>query len=160
VQRWRKATDVDRVTCRNHGRRPTDNHRAYRTANRSTKENHGNRTAKVLDQLGKMTVLELRGAENAIERVGLTRRPMAVARMAAPAGGDAGAAGEERTPSRRAESAGAEDCVIKAVRAVTGLGLKEAKDLVDSVPRDQEEAHQDEARRRSSGARGGRRSSS
>jgi large subunit ribosomal protein L7/L12 len=89
----------------------------------------------VLEQLGKMTVLELVELKNKIEEEwGVTAAaPVAVA--AAP-GGDAGAAVEEKTAFDVVlTSAGAAKIqVIKVVRAVTGLGLKEAKDLVDGAP--------------------------
>jgi large subunit ribosomal protein L7/L12 len=93
-------------------------------------------TAKVLETLGKMTVLELVELKNAIEEEwGVT----AAAPMAAAAPAAAGA------PAEAAEEKSAFDVVItapgdkkiqviKVVRAVTGLGLKEAKDLVDGAP--------------------------
>ena len=91
----------------------------------------------VLDSLGKMTVLELVELKNAIEEEwGVTAAaPMAVA--AAPAGGGDGAAAEEEKDSFDVVLTGAGDKkiqVIKAVRALTSLGLKEAKDLVDGAP--------------------------
>jgi len=90
----------------------------------------------VLDSLGKMTVLELVELKNAIEEEwGVTAAaPVAVA--AAPAAG-AAAAVEEEKDSFDVVLNGAGDKkiqVIKVVRAVTGLGLKEAKDLVDAAP--------------------------
>jgi large subunit ribosomal protein L7/L12 len=93
--------------------------------------------AKVLDTLGKMTVLELVELKKSIEEEwGVTAAaPMAVA--AAPAGGDGAAAVEEEKDSFDVVLTGAGDKkiqVIKVVRAVTGLGLKEAKDLVDGAP--------------------------
>ncbi len=96
-------------------------------------------TAKVLDTLGKMTVLELVELKNAIEEEwGVTAAaPVAVAAAAAPAGGDGAAAAAEEKDSFDVviTSAGQQKiAVIKVVRAVTGLGLKEAKDLVDSAP--------------------------
>jgi large subunit ribosomal protein L7/L12 len=96
-------------------------------------------TSKVLDTLGKMTVLELVELKNAIEEEwGVTAAaPMAVAAVAAPAGGDGGAAAVEEKDSFDVvlTSAGQQKiAVIKVVRAVTGLGLKEAKDLVDAAP--------------------------
>src|SRR5712691_10798530 len=95
-------------------------------------------TAKVLETLGKMTVLELVELKKAIEEEwGVTAAaPMAVAAMA-PAGGDGGAAAAEEKDSFDVvlTSAGAAKiAVIKVVRSVTGLGLKEAKDVVDSAP--------------------------
>ena len=93
---------------------------------------------KVFDELGKMSVLDLVELKKKIEdEWGITAAaPMAVAAPgAAPAGGD-GAAEEEKT-SFDVVLQGAGDKkiqVIKVVRAITGLGLKEAKDLVDSAP--------------------------
>jgi large subunit ribosomal protein L7/L12 len=96
-------------------------------------------TAKVLDTLGKMTVLELVELKKAIEEEwGVTAAaPVAVAAPgAAPAGGDGAAAEEEQTAfDVILTSTGDKKIqVIKVVRAITGLGLKEAKDLVDGAP--------------------------
>ena len=96
-------------------------------------------TAKVLETLGKMTVLELVELKKAIEEEwGVTAAaPMAVAAPgAAAAGGDGGAPAEEKTPYDVVITAAGDKKiqVIKVVRAVTGLGLKEAKDLVDGAP--------------------------
>jgi large subunit ribosomal protein L7/L12 len=95
-------------------------------------------TAKVLETLGKMTVLELVELKNAIEEEwGVTAAaPVAVA-AAAPAGGggDGGAAEEKDSFDVVLTAAGGQKIqVIKVVRAITGLGLKEAKDVVDSAP--------------------------
>jgi large subunit ribosomal protein L7/L12 len=94
----------------------------------------------IFEQLGSMTVLELVELKNKIEEEwGITAAaPVAVAAPgAAPAGGgDGGAAVEEKT-AFDVVLAGAGDKkiqVIKVVRAITGLGLKEAKDLVDGAP--------------------------
>ena len=94
-------------------------------------------TAKVLETLGKMTVLELVELKNAIEEEwGVTAAaPVAVA--AAPAGGGDGAAAAEEQSSFDVVITAVGDKkiqVIKVVRALTGLGLKEAKDVVDSAP--------------------------
>jgi large subunit ribosomal protein L7/L12 len=96
-------------------------------------------TAKVLDTLGKMTVLELVELKKAIEEEwGVTAAaPVAVAAGAAPAaGGDGAAAAEEKTEFDVVLTGVGDKKiqVIKVVRAVTGLGLKEAKDLVDGAP--------------------------
>jgi large subunit ribosomal protein L7/L12 len=94
---------------------------------------------KVFDELGKMTVLELVELKKKIEdEWGITAAaPVAVAAAAgAPAAGGDGAAAEEQT-AFDVVLTGAGDKkiqVIKVVRAVTGLGLKEAKDLVDGAP--------------------------
>jgi large subunit ribosomal protein L7/L12 len=94
-------------------------------------------TAKVLETLGKMTVLELVELKNAIEEEwGVTAAaPMAAAAPAA-GGGDGGAPAEEKSSFDVViTSAGDKKIqVIKVVRAITGLGLKEAKDLVDGAP--------------------------
>ena len=94
-------------------------------------------TAKVLETLGKMTVLELVELKKAIEEEwGVTAAaPVAVAAAAAGGGGDAAAEEEKDSFDVVLTGAGqAKIAVIKVVRAVTGLGLKEAKDLVDSAP--------------------------
>ncbi len=98
-------------------------------------------TAKLVDQLGKMSVLELVELKNALEEAwGVTAAaPVAVAAApgAAPAAaGDGGAAEEQTAFDVVLEAAGDKKIqVIKVVRAITGLGLKEAKDLVDSAPK-------------------------
>jgi large subunit ribosomal protein L7/L12 len=91
---------------------------------------------KVLDSLGKMTVLELVELKNAIEEEwGVTAAaPVAVAAAGAAAPAEAA---EEEKDSFDVVLTGAGDKkiqVIKVVRAVTSLGLKEAKDLVDGAP--------------------------
>src|ERR671911_2356191 len=96
-------------------------------------------TAKLVEQLGKMTVLELVELKNKLEEEwGVTAAaPVAVAAPgAAPAAGGDGAAAEEKTAFDvvLAGAGGQKIQVIKVVRAVTGLGLKEAKDLDDGAP--------------------------
>ena len=116
---------------------------------------------KIFDELGKLSVLDLVELKKKIEdEWGVTAAaPVAVA--AAPAaGGDGAAAVEEKTSFDVVlTSAGAQKIqVIKVVRAVTGLGLKEAKDLVDSAPKpvkegvNQEEADQVKAQLEEAGA--------
>ena len=92
---------------------------------------------KVLDSLGKMTVLELVELKKSIEEEwGVTAAaPVAVAAATAPAAGEAAAAEEKDSFDVVLTAAGDKKIqVIKVVRAVTGLGLKEAKDLVDGAP--------------------------
>jgi len=94
---------------------------------------------KIFDELGKMTVLELVDLKNKIEdEWGITAAaPVAVAAAgAAPAAGDGAAGGEEQTSFDVVLSSTGDKKiqVIKVVRAITGLGLKEAKDLVDGAP--------------------------
>ena len=95
-------------------------------------------TDKLVEQLGGMTVLDLVELKNKLEEEwGVTAAaPVAVAAAGAPAGGDGAGAEEEKT-AFDVVLTGAGDKkiqVIKVVRAVTGLGLKEAKDLVDGAP--------------------------
>jgi large subunit ribosomal protein L7/L12 len=93
----------------------------------------------LVDQLGKMSVLELVELKNSLEEEwGVSAAaPVAVAAPgAAPAAGGDGAAAEEQS-AFDVVLTGAGDKkinVIKVVRSVTGLGLKEAKDLVDGAP--------------------------
>ncbi|TML93282.1 MAG: 50S ribosomal protein L7/L12 [Actinobacteria bacterium] len=106
-------------------------------------------TDKVFEELGKMSVLDLVELKNKIEdEWGITAAaPVAVAAPGAPAAGD-GAAAEEKTSFDVVLTAagGQKIQVIKVVRAITGLGLKEAKDLVDSAPKPVKEGvAQDEA---------------
>src|SRR3954471_19821301 len=92
---------------------------------------------KVFDELGKMSVLDLVELKKKIEdEWGITAAaPVAVAAPGAAAGD--GAAAEEKTAFDVVLTAagGQKIQVIKVVRAITGLGLKEAKDLVDSAPK-------------------------
>ena len=93
---------------------------------------------KVFDELGKMTVLDLVELKKKIEdEWGVTAAaPVAVAVPgAAPAAGD-GAGAEEKTEFDVVLTGPGDKKiqVIKVVRAITGLGLKEAKDLVDGAP--------------------------
>ena len=105
---------------------------------------------KVFDELGKMSVLDLVELKKRIEdEWGITAAaPVAIAAPGAvPAAGD-GAAVEEKTSFDVVlTNAGQQKIqVIKVVRAITGLGLKEAKDLVDSAPKAVKEGvPQDEA---------------
>jgi large subunit ribosomal protein L7/L12 len=96
----------------------------------------------ILDAISNMTVLELSDLVKAVEeKFGVTAAaPVAVA--AAPAaGGEAAAGGAAATEEKTEFDAVLTDVgankilVIKAVRELTGLGLKEAKDLVDAAPK-------------------------
>ena len=90
----------------------------------------------IIEAIESMTVLELSELVKALEeKFGVSAAaPVAVA--AAPAAGDGAAAAEEKTEFDVVlKAAGAEKIkVIKVVREATGLGLKEAKDMVDSAP--------------------------
>jgi len=104
----------------------------------------------IFEELGKMSVLELVELKNKIEEEwGITAAaPVAVAAFGGGAAGGDGAAAEEKTSFDvvLTEAGGQKIQVIKVVRAVTGLGLKEAKDLVDSAPKPVKEGvAQDEA---------------
>jgi large subunit ribosomal protein L7/L12 len=115
----------------------------------------------IFESLGKMSVLELVELKNKIEEEwGVTAAaPVAVA-VPGGGGGDGAAAEEEKTSFDvvLTEAGGQKIQVIKVVRAVTGLGLKEAKDLVDSAPKPvkegvaQEEADQIKAQLEEAGA--------
>jgi len=99
--------------------------------------------AEILDAIASMTVLELSQLIKEMEdKFGVSAAAATVA-VAAPAGGGAAAAAaEEKTEFTVVlNSSGANKVnVIKVVRAVTGLGLKEAKDLVDGAPKPVKEA--------------------
>jgi large subunit ribosomal protein L7/L12 len=92
----------------------------------------------IFDQLGSMTVLELVELKNKIEEEwGITAAaPVAIAAPGGAGGGDGAAAAEEQSAFDVVlTGAGQQKIqVIKVVRAITGLGLKEAKDLVDGAP--------------------------
>lgn len=95
--------------------------------------------AAILDAIAGMTVLELSELITEMEeKFGVSAAAAAVA-VAAPAagGGDAGAGAAEQTEFTvvLAEVGANKVSVIKAVRELTGLGLKEAKDLVDGAPK-------------------------
>lgn len=93
-------------------------------------------TDQLLDAFKEMTLLELSEFVSAFEETFdvTAAAPMAMA-VAAPAGGDAGAAAEQDEFDVMLESDGGNKiAVIKEVRSITSLGLKEAKDLVESAP--------------------------
>ncbi|HSN40079.1 MAG TPA: 50S ribosomal protein L7/L12 [Burkholderiales bacterium] len=94
--------------------------------------------AEILDAIAGMTVLELSQLiKDMEEKFGVSAAAAAVAVAAPAAGGAAAAAAEEKTEfTVILTNAGANKVnTIKVVRAVTGLGLKEAKDLVDGAPK-------------------------
>jgi len=89
----------------------------------------------ILEAVSSMSVLELNELVKAFEeKFGVSAAAVAVA---GPAGGGAAAAAEEQTEFtvNLTEVGANKVSVIKAVRELTGLGLKEAKDLVDSAPK-------------------------
>jgi large subunit ribosomal protein L7/L12 len=94
--------------------------------------------AEILDAIANMTVLELSQLIKEMEdKFGVSAAAATVAVAGPAAGGAAAAAAEEKTEfTVMLNAAGANKVnVIKVVRAVTGLGLKEAKDLVDGAPK-------------------------
>lgn len=98
--------------------------------------------AEILDAIAGMTVLELSEMIKEMEeKFGVSAAAAAVA-VAAPAGGAGAPAAEEQTEFTviLAKIGDNKVNVIKAVREVTGLGLKEAKDLVDGAPKPVKEA--------------------
>ena len=93
------------------------------------------KTTQILDLVKGLTILELADLVKALEEeFGVSAAPVAVAGVAAP--GAAAPAAEEKTEFDVVlTNAGASKLnVIKAVRSITGLGLKEAKDMVEGAP--------------------------
>ncbi len=96
------------------------------------------KTSKIFEEIKGLTFLQTANLVKAFEdEFGITAAaPVAVA--AAPAGGGAAAGGEEEVTDFSvvlASAGGNKIAVLKEVRAITGLGLKEAKDLVDNAPK-------------------------
>ena len=90
---------------------------------------------KIVDQLSELSVLEAAELSKLLEeKWGVTAAAAAPVAVAAVAGGDAAGGAEEKTEFNVVlESAGGNKiAVIKEVRAITGLGLKEAKDMVEA----------------------------
>src|ERR1700682_4219904 len=91
---------------------------------------------KIVDELSKLTVLEAADLAKLLEEKWGVSAAAAVAVAAGPAGGGAAAAEEKTEFTVILASAGEKKIeVIKEVRALTGLGLKEAKDLVEGAPK-------------------------
>ena len=91
----------------------------------------------LIEEVKALTVLELSELVKALEEEFGVSAAAPVAMMAAPAGGEGGSAADEKTEFTPVlTSIGDKKIeVIKAVRELTGLGLKEAKELVDNVPK-------------------------
>ncbi len=104
---------------------------------------------KIVDELSALTVMEAAELSKMLEeKWGVSAAaPVAVAAAAGGAGGDAAAAEEKTEFDVILTAAGDKKInVIKEVRAITGLGLKEAKDLVEGAPKPvKEAASKDEA---------------
>jgi large subunit ribosomal protein L7/L12 len=104
--------------------------------------------AKLVDDLSSLTVLEAAELAKMLEEKWGVSAAAAVAVAAAPAGGGAAAAAEEQTEFTVVLALAGDKKieVIKEVRGITGLGLKEAKDLVEGAPKPVKEgATKDEA---------------
>ncbi|MCC5979759.1 MAG: 50S ribosomal protein L7/L12 [Salinarimonas sp.] len=93
--------------------------------------------AKLVDDLSSLTVLEAAELSKMLEEKWGVSASAAVAVAAAPAGGGAAEAAEEQTEFDVILAAAGDKKieVIKEVRAITGLGLKEAKDMVEGAPK-------------------------
>jgi large subunit ribosomal protein L7/L12 len=93
--------------------------------------------SKLVDELSSLTVLEAAELAKLLEEKWGVSAAAAVAVAAAPAGGGAAPAAEEKTEFTVVLAAVGDKKieVIKEVRAITGLGLKEAKDLVEGAPK-------------------------
>lgn len=92
---------------------------------------------KLAEELTKMTVLEVNELKNVLkDEYGIEPAAAAVAVAGPAAGGDAGAAEDAKSEFtvQLTDAGGQKVAVIKAVKEVTGLGLGEAKALVDDVP--------------------------
>jgi large subunit ribosomal protein L7/L12 len=98
--------------------------------------------AKLVDDLSSLTVLEAADLAKMLEEKWGVSAAAAVAVAAGPAAGGAAAAVEEQTEFTVVLAAAGDKKieVIKEVRAITGLGLKEAKDLVEGAPKPVKEA--------------------
>ena len=92
---------------------------------------------KIVDDLSSLTVLEAAELSKLLEEKWGVSAAAPVAVAAAPSGGGADSAAEEKTEFDvvLAESGSNKIAVIKEVRTITGLGLKEAKDLVEGAPK-------------------------
>jgi large subunit ribosomal protein L7/L12 len=97
--------------------------------------------SKIVDELSKLTVLEAAELAKMLEEKWGVTAAAAVAVAAAPGAGGAAAAAEEKTEFTVVLAATGDKKieVIKEVRALTGLGLKEAKDLVEGAPKNVKE---------------------
>jgi large subunit ribosomal protein L7/L12 len=95
----------------------------------------------ILEAVGAMSVLELNELVKAFEeKFGVSAAAVAVAGPAGAGGGAAAAEEQTEFTVILSEAGGNKVAVIKAVRELTGLGLKEAKDLVDGAPKPIKEA--------------------
>jgi large subunit ribosomal protein L7/L12 len=94
------------------------------------------KSANLVEELSKLTVLEMAELKTALEEKWGVKAAAAAVAVAAPAGGGAAAPAAESTDFQVTMTGSAADKkigVIKTVREITGLGLKEAKELVEAV---------------------------
>jgi len=107
-----------------------------KTAKKSSKENGSSTVDSIIESVEKLTVLELVDLVKALEdRFGVTAAAPVAVTGAPSAGGEAQAEEEKTDFTVVLTSFGDKKIqVIKVIREITGLGLKEAKDLVDKVP--------------------------
>ena len=94
------------------------------------------KTDKMLEEIDKLTVVELSELVKGIEeKYGVTAAAVAAPAAGAAAAGDAGAAEKSEYNVVLKDAGAAKLQVIKVVKELTGLGLKEAKELVDGAPK-------------------------
>jgi len=97
-------------------------------------------TDQIIERIDSMTILEINELVKKIEdKYGVSAAPVAVAGAPAAGGGAAAAPAEEKTEFTvmlKEVPADKKIAIIKEVRAITGLGLKEAKDLVEAAPKE------------------------
>ncbi len=98
---------------------------------------YSEKTQNILDSIGAMTVMELVELKEAFKETFKVEAAAPMMMGAMPAGGGAADEAEEQTEFDVVLKAagGNKIAVIKVVRSITGLGLKEAKDMVDSAPK-------------------------
>lgn len=96
------------------------------------------KTEELVEALSALTVLEMADLKNALEQKWGVKAAAAAVAVAAPAGGGGAAAAEESTDflvTLTEAPADKKIAIIKVIRDVTGLGLKEAKELVEGAPK-------------------------
>ena len=94
------------------------------------------KVTKILEEIKTLSVMELFELEQNIEEeFGVSAAAMAVAAPAGDGGGDAGAAEQTEFTVELKGAGAAKIAVIKVVREITGLGLKESKEIVDNAPK-------------------------
>ena len=93
------------------------------------------KTTQILEEIKSLTILEMKDLVSALEEeFGVSAAPVAVAGVAAPAAGAAAEAEKSEYDVVMTSFGDKKLDVIKVVREITGLGLKDAKDMVENVP--------------------------